>query len=175
MFRKATQADIDAIAALYERIHDEEEAGRSSTGWQRGVYPVRAVAEEAAALGDMFVWEEEGRLLACGRLNREQVDGAYEMVDWQYPAAPEQVMVLHTLVVDPVEKGRGLGSRFVQFYEDYARQQGCPCLRLDTNERNLRARALYARHGYREAATVPCVFNSIPGVGLVCMEKWLEL
>ncbi len=175
MFRKATEADIDAIAALYERIHDEEEAGRSSTGWQRGVYPVRAVAEEAVALGDMFLLEEDGQLLACGRLNREQVDGAYEQVDWQHPAAPEQVMVLHTLVVDPAAKGRGLGSRFVAFYEDYARKQGCPCLRLDTNEKNHRARALYARHGYRETAIVPCVFNNIPGVGLVCMEKWLEL
>lgn len=172
MFRKATADDIDAIAAIYQRIHAEEEAGRSSTGWLRDVYPVRATAEQAVALGDMFVDEREDGILACGRINREQVD-VYADVPWQYEAGEEQVMVLHTLVVDPAAKGKGLGSAFVGFYEQYARDNGCPCLRIDTNQRNLRARALYARLGYREAAIMPCEFNGIPGVGLVCLEKWL--
>lgn len=172
MFRKATADDIDAIAAIYQRIHAEEEAGRSSTGWLRDVYPVRATAEQAVALGDMFVDEREAGILACGRINREQVD-VYADVPWQYEAGEEQVMVLHTLVVDPAAKGKGLGSAFVSFYEQYARDNGCPCLRIDTNQRNLRARALYARLGYREAAIMPCEFNGIPGVGLVCLEKWL--
>ena len=172
MFRKATADDIDAIAAIYQRIHAEEEAGRSSTGWLRDVYPVRATAEQAVAQRDMFVDEREAGILACGRINREQVD-VYADVPWQYEAGEEQVMVLHTLVVDPAAKGKGLGSAFVSFYEQYARDNGCPCLRIDTNQRNLRARALYARLGYREAAIMPCEFNGIPGVGLVCLEKWL--
>ncbi len=172
MFRKATADDIDAIAAIYQRIHAEEEAGRSSTGWLRDVYPVRATAEQAVALGDMFVDEREAGILACGRINREQVD-VYADVPWQYEAGEEQVMALHTLVVDPAAKGKGLGSAFVSFYEQYARDNGCPCLRIDTNQRNLRARALYARLGYREAAIMPCEFNGIPGVSLVCLEKWL--
>lgn len=173
MFRKATAADIDAIAALYERIHTEEEAGRCSTGWLRGVYPTGQTARTAVALGDMFVDEREGAILACGRINREQVD-VYAHVPWRCEAAPEQVMVLHTLVVEPAAKGKGLGSAFVAFYEEYAMKNDCPCLRIDTNERNLRARALYKRLGYREAAVMPCQFNGIPGVGLVCLEKWLS-
>ena len=172
MFRKATEADIDAIAAIYDHIHTEEESGRGSTGWLRGVYPTRRTAERAVALGDMFVDEREGRILSCGRINREQVE-VYARVPWRYEAGAEQVMVLHTLVVEPAAKGQGLGAAFAAFYERYAREQGCPCLRIDTNERNVRARALYARLGYREAGVVPCEFNGIPGVGLVCLEKWL--
>lgn len=172
MFRKATAADIDKIAALYEKIYGEEEAGRSSTGWLRGVYPTRQTAQAAVALGDMFVDERDGCILSCGRINREQVD-VYAQVPWQQEAGAEEVMVLHTLVVDPAVKGKGLGSVFVDFYEKYALENGCPCLRIDTNERNLRARALYKRLGYREAAIMPCEFNGIPGVGLVCLEKWL--
>ena len=42
---------------------------------------------------------------------------------------------------------------------------------MDTNEKNAAARRLYARLGYREAGIVPCVFNGIKGVGLVCLEK----
>ena len=172
MFRKATEADVDRIAEIYGEIHTEEEAGRTTTGWQRAVYPTRKTAETAVALGDMFVEEDTGVLVACGRINQEQVD-VYAQVPWAHKADDSQVMVLHTLVVSPTAKGRGHGSRFVDFYERYALENGCPILRIDTNERNTAARALYKKLGYREAAVIPCVFNGIPGVGLVCLEKKL--
>ena len=170
MFRKATPNDIDAIAAIYAEIHTEEEAGRTTTGWQRAIYPTRKTAEDSVALGDMFVAEEDGSIVAAARINREQVD-VYAHVPWLYEAADDEVMVLHTLVVSPTVKGRGVGSAFVAFYEKYALENGCPILRMDTNERNTAARSLYKKLGYREAGVIPCVFNGIPGVGLVCLEK----
>lgn len=82
-------------------------------------------------------------------------------------------MVLHTLTVDPDLSGRGIGRAFAQFYEDCARQAGCIVLRIDTNERNIAARHLYASLGYREADIVPCDFNRIPKIHLVLLEKKL--
>ena len=61
----------------------------------------------------------------------------------------------------------------MQFYEDYALSHGCRYLRMDTNERNSRARAMYVKLGYKEIGIVPTVFNGIPGVGLVLLEKAL--
>lgn len=173
MFRKAKESDIDAIAAIYEKLHDREEAGQGCTGWLRNVYPTRETAQNALALGDLFVEEENGAVVAAARINREQVP-EYADCSWADDAPPERVMVLHTLVVDPDAAGRGYGSRFVAFYEDYARQQGCPFLRMDTNARNLPARALYKKLGYREPGIVKCVFNGIPDVALVCLEKKLD-
>ena len=49
MIRKAVPGDIPAVAAIYERIHDREEAGAGTTGWKRGVYPTEATAREALA------------------------------------------------------------------------------------------------------------------------------
>jgi GNAT superfamily N-acetyltransferase len=86
-------------------------------------------------------------------------------------SADDEVMVLHTLVVDPKTKGRGYGTAFVRFYEQYAIDNNCHYLRMDTNKINLSARRLYARLGYKEPGIVPCVFNGIPGVQLVCLEK----
>ena len=137
MFRQATLSDLEQIAAIYDHIHTEEEAGRATVGWVRGVYPTRQTALDAIQAGDMFVAEENGRL------------------------------------VDPQAKGRGYGSRFVDFYESYALEHGCRYLRMDTNERNASARALYRNLGYREVSIVPCAFNGIPGVQLVCLEKTL--
>ena len=81
---------------------------------------------------------------------------------------------LHTLVVDPAEKGRGCGTEFVNFYEEMGKATARPFLRMDTNEKNRAARALYHKLGYREAGIVPCEFNGICGVGLVCLEKTLD-
>ena len=44
---------------------------------------------------------------------------------------------------------------------------------MDTNERNLAARALYHKLGYTEVDILPTVFNGISGVNLVLLEKYL--
>lgn len=171
MFRAAAAQDIPAVAQIYaDIIAREGETPR--TGWLPGVYPTGDTAAAALARGELFVYEEEGAVLAAGILNQTQVD-VYSLGHWQYPAPPEEVMVLHTLVVSPAASGRGLGRRFVGFYEDYARTHGCTVARLDTNAINLPARALYGGLGYREAGVVPCDFNGIPGVSLVLLEKKL--
>ena len=175
MIRKATSSDIPAIAAIYEAIHDLEARGEMTIGWQRGVYPTAQTAAAAIEAGDMFVEEDGGRVVASGRINRQQMP-AYAKVSWRFEAPDDQVMVLHTLTVDPALGGRGYARAFLEFYEDCARRSGCTALRIDTNARNAVARAMYARHGYIESGVIPCEFNGIPGVQLVCMEKkpWAE-
>ena len=83
-------------------------------------------------------------------------------------------MVLHTLTVDPLCFGQGYARRFLDFYEAYALENSCPVLRIDTNAKNAVARKMYARRGYLESGVIPTVFNGIPDVMLVCMEKRLE-
>ena len=80
-------------------------------------------------------------------------------------------MVLHTLTVSPKAAKQGIGRAFVAFYEEYARENGCTVLRIDTNAKNTVARSFYQKLGFREAGIVPCVFNGIPGVNLVLLEK----
>lgn len=172
MFRKATPSDLDAISAIYERIHDEEESGRVTIGWARNVYPTRATAKQSIQTGDMFVAEEDGQVVAAAKINREQVP-EYCNARWTQDAPEDEVMVLHTLVVSPDRKQNGVGRRFVAFYEEYALANGCRYLRMDTNQRNAIARAMYRKLGYDEVGIVPCVFNGIDGVQLVCLEKTL--
>ena len=63
---------------------------------------------------------------------------------------------------------------FIRFYEDYALQHGCTELRIDTNERNMAARAMYSKYGYQEIDIVPTTFNGIAGVNLVLLEKQIQ-
>ena len=173
MFRKATIHDIDEITALYMDVHTEEEAGRMSTGWIRSIYPTRETVEAMIASDELFVKVVDDEIVAVGRINQEQVD-VYANVDWEYKVPDEEVMVLHTLAVLPKRQGKGYARSFCQFYEEYSLENGCQYLRIDTNEKNKRARALYKSIGYKEAGIVPCIFNGIEGVPLVCLEKRVE-
>lgn len=170
MIRKAAKADIPSIAAIYSEIHTMEESGAATIGWIRDVYPTAATAEAALCRGDLFVEEADGNIVGAAIINQQQVD-VYKDAPWQYPAKDEEVMVLHTLVISPKERGKGYGQKFVAYYEEYARQRGCRYLRMDTNARNVNARALYQKLGYAEIGIVPCVFNGISGVNLVLLEK----
>ena len=171
--RRAVTNDIDTVSDIYARIHTAEENGEAVIGWQRGVYPERETALAALMRDDLFVMEDGGRLVGAGVINQIQVD-VYSQGSWKHPAKPSEVMVLHTLVIDPEMQGKGYGTRFVRFYEDYALAQGCPYLRIDTNERNAAARRLYQRLGYAEIGVVPCVFNGLKDVNLVLIEKCLN-
>lgn len=172
--RKATAADIANVSDIYKRIHDEEESGRVRIGWVRGIYPEKETAEAALQRGDLFVEEADGRTVGTAIINQIQVD-VYGQAEWKYHAPAEQIMVLHTLVIDPGVKGKGYGTAFVNYYEQYALDHGCRYLRMDTNEINTRARAFYKASGYEEAGIRPCVFNGMSDVRLVMLEKRIDI
>lgn len=172
MFRKALSSDPDAVCAIYDAIHDAEQTGRTATGWVRNIYPTRATAQLGIQCGDLFVLEHKDRIVAVARINQIQGE-EYKKACWSVDIDKCKVMSLHTLAVHPEHSECGFGTRFVAFYENYAAQHGCTCLRLDTNLRNTAARALYKKLGYTETSVVPCIFNGIDGVQLVCLEKLL--
>ena len=170
MIRKAVSADIKSVGQIYKNIHELERRGETSTGWLYGIYPVEETAEKALLRGDLFVYEEDGKILASAIINQIQVD-TYADCEWKYDAEDSEVMVLHTLTVEPSAFKRGIGKKFVGFYESYARENGCTVLRMDTNAKNLVARSFYKKAGYIESGCIPCVFNGIPDVKLIMLEK----
>ncbi len=172
IFRKACEKDLDTITEIYEDIHTAEEAGRAVIGWDRAVYPTRKTAEQSLRRDDLFVAEEAGQVIGAAIINQQQVD-VYADAAWRYEAPPKEVMVLHTLVISPKATGKGVGSAFVDFYERCALEKKCRYLRMDTNEKNTAARALYKKLGYEERGVTDCVFNGLKDVRLIYLEKKL--
>lgn len=172
MIRKAQIGDIDSIAEIYSRIHDGEEKGLSSVGWIRNIYPVRQTASDAIGRGDMYVIEHEGVVAGSAIINKIQLEG-YFTANWKYKAEKDEVLVLHTLAIDPLFGARGLGTAFVNFYEQMAREGGCKVLRIDTQTKNKCARALYKKLGFIESDYIVCDFFGIDSVKLVLLEKKL--
>ena len=173
LFRKATEEDLHAVSRIYEAVHTAEESGKITTGWVRNVYPTDETAKEALQRCDLFVGTDDNLIVGTAIINKQQTD-AYKNGHWNYEVSDQEIMVLHTLVIDPVLSGKGYGKSFVEFYESYALSQRCHYLRMDTQAKNENARAMYKKLGYTEIGIVPCVFNGIEGVQLVLLEKKLE-
>lgn len=171
MIRRARAEDVDAAARIYEALLDREEAGQGATNWKRGVYPTRETARRAMEAGWLYVREDgAGGVCASMILNHEQPP-CYLGADWRVPAAPENVLVLHTLCVDPSCAGRGIGREMVRFALSRARETGMRAVRLDTYEGNAPARALYAGLGFRLAGRADVLHEGVIPETLVLFEK----
>ncbi len=172
MIRKATSSDLDAVVHIYDEIHHAEEIGVVTVGWKRNVYPTKATAIDALKRDDLFVLEEKGSIRGSGIINAIQAD-AYAKALWEHDVAPDKVCVLHTLSILPHESKKGYGTQFIEYYETYAKKTGCIELRIDTNEKNMIARHMYHKLGFKEIAIVPTNFNGMPQINLVLLEKYL--
>ena len=171
MIRRARAEDVDATARIYEALMDREEAGQGATNWKRDVYPTRETARRAQEAGWLYVKEDgAGCICASMILNHEQPP-CYRDADWQVTAAPENVLVLHTLCVDPACAGRGIGREMVRFALSHARETGMRAVRLDTYEGNAPARALYAGLGFRLAGRADVLHEGVIPETLVLFEK----
>lgn len=171
--RKATKDDIDRIVGIYNEIHEAEERGKMHIGWQRDVYPTRETAEKALQRGDLFACIMDGKVCASAIINQEQLD-SYAEVEWGIKADNAEVMVLHTLTVSPSCGKRGIGHKFVLFYEEYACQSHCRVLRMDTQAQNVVARKMYAKMGFKEVGIIHCPFQGIQSIQLVLLEKAVQ-
>ncbi|MGW2671710.1 GNAT family N-acetyltransferase [Streptomyces sp. NPDC001272] len=99
--------------------------------------------------GNFVVGRLDGRPLACGGI---------VLLD---PATAE----LTRIYVDSSARGTGGGAALLAALEEEARAMGAERMRLDTRTDLVEARALYARHGYRE---IPA-YNSGPYA-----QHWFE-
>ena len=158
MIRLATPADIDNIAASYEELLIHEEQTTSYSRWKRGVYPSRAVPESKIAAGSMYVLEDNGEFCASVVLNQLQAP-EYAAVEWLYPAADHEVLVIHTLCVPPSKSGRGYAKQLLAFARQLALEWGCTVIRMDTHVANTPAQQLYLKHGYRISGRSEVLLN----------------
>ena len=173
MIRLARDTDLDSITQIYEEILDQEDTRPASyTNWQRGRYPTRDTAHQALKEGTLWVLEEEGAVCGCVNLNGIQLP-EYSQIPWSISAAPDEVGVIHTLVIRPRLSGQGLARKLVDFCEAELRRQGKRVVRLDTYEGNHPASAMYPRLGYRFAGATEFFFQNLIHEVLNCYEKAL--
>ena len=128
--RRAGPGDVAALTDLKRRAYAKYVA-------RIGAEPQPMVADYAAMLDDHDLWlidRPDGPGLLAALVLRPE------------PAS----LLVWSIAVAPDAQGRGLGRALLAFAEAEAARQGCPAIRLFTNERFTENLALYRKLGYRE-------------------------
>lgn len=100
----------------------------------------------------MYVYEENGIVLGSVILDGQQPE-EYRKIEWPSNAPDEKVTVIHLLMVRPSAAGKGIGSLIVNDAMEFAKQQACVAVRLDTGEQNVPAASLYKKLGFHLVST----------------------
>ena len=155
---KGTINDIDELEVLYDDLNDYLEAGLNYPGWIKGIYPVRETAVAGINAENLFVQRVDGVIAGSVILNHEP-EKAYDEVVWGIKDDYKDIIVIHTLVVNPKFMQRQVACELMQFAHEYAVEQKIKSIRLDVSVHNIPAIALYEKLGYKYIGTVDLGLN----------------
>lgn len=151
--RLGEEKDIEALAHLYDDIHDYLVTTYNYPGWKKGVYPTRQDAVDGINEKCLFVVTENNEIIGSMIL-RHKPEPAYLKVSWQAALDYKKVLVIYTFVVKPKKLKQGIGKRMLEFVEQYGLDTKMKALRLDVYENNIPAIRLYEKCGYQYIDTV---------------------
>ena len=142
--RKAVEADVEAVARLYDQARTALKAAGVDQ-WQDG-YPngSDALADIRADRG--YVLTQDGRVVgfACLAFGREPTYDVIEQGGWLGQGA---YGYLHRVAVDPGVKGRGAAGLFFDELKRQARERGVGVIRGDTHRDNRPMQRVMAKNG----------------------------
>jgi len=139
--RGATLDDLDALLALESRFPGDRLSRRQ--------FRHHLTSPNAA----LRVWDEGG-VRACMLLLRH---------------ARRRAARLYSLIVDPAQRGRGLGQALLAEAESLAASWGCDAVRLEVREDNKAALSLYERRGYRTVDRRAGYYED--GCAALCLQR----
>lgn len=143
--RAAAAADLPALGrlgALLLRLHHEFDPARFIPS------PPRVEDAYAAFLGAQL--EEPDAVVLVAERDGRVLGYAYAVLEGNdYMALRGPAGVLHDIVVDPAQRGRGVGRILLDAMVAVLESRGAPQVVLSTAERNESAQRLFARAGFR--------------------------
>lgn len=146
----ASAREAEAVGSLYDLVNDyfEKHENYCYPNWQKGKYPILEDARRAFNNQTLYILKAEGVIVGSMIINHSQ-HPEYRKIPWTLQVPDESVMTMHTVVVDPEYRGRGLGEKLVRFGIDFCKNFGAKTIRLDTHYKNIPARRLYEKCGFR--------------------------
>lgn len=143
-YRKPTLDEVFKIYRHYVRvIASMQENGIDQ--WDN-LYPNSADIAADIANGDMWVGEEDGKILITFAVNND-CEEEYDSCPWVYPDDP--FIVVHRLAVNPKFRRQGVAKNAMEFVEREAKEKGIRTIRLDTFCKNTAGAKLYESLGFK--------------------------
>ena len=159
-FQKASVTDFHMVRKFYWNVIDDihrNNVKNENLGWKKGVYPSDSYIQSSLIKGELYTLTEKNLLYACVILNREHNEG-YHNCAWSIDCDPNDVLIPHTLAVDPALQGKGIGKIVVENIRKIAKKEQKRAIRLDVLGACKAAEYLYLSCGFQfvEAKIMYC-------------------
>jgi ribosomal protein S18 acetylase RimI-like enzyme len=142
MIRIARMDDLDKIMNIVnETIEDLNTEGNYQ--WSTD-YPLRENFEEDIKSASLYIYEQDGEVASFMCINKKQ-DDAYNNVNWSKDG---DAIVIHRFAVKRSFQKKGIGSKMIEFTENFAKNKNIRYLKVDTNSQNTRMNKLFIRLGF---------------------------
>ncbi|MFZ3125012.1 MAG: GNAT family N-acetyltransferase [Acidovorax sp.] len=138
ILRKATEADLEDVLALYEGIEDSPQQVLS-------IEDARAMLAQFARYPQYHLW------VACDAAQGGAVVGSYALLvmhNLAHRGAPSAIA--EDVVVAPGRQGQGIGRHMMAHAVQQAREAGCYKLAVSSNARRTAAHAFYESLGFAQ-------------------------
>jgi RimJ/RimL family protein N-acetyltransferase len=164
---------VEATANILEEINDIYLQCRERL-FENGIlqwddqYPNKDYFRGCIENGDLFVLMENRELIGHVVLNEWESE-EWKIISWE----ESKPLVIHSLMINPLLQGKGIGTDFVKLCEEFAIVKGYKSIRLDAFSGNEKAIHLYHKLGYKKRGSV--FFTSKPEghQEYICFEKRL--
>lgn len=109
-------------------------------------YPSPDIIIEDIKAGTLYVFEEGKRVTGTITIdNNEPLE--YKGISWRNEGP---AYTFHRLAVNPLERGKGIASRLINFAEKIALENNIAYIKVDTYSLNVKAQGLFLKKGYRK-------------------------
>ena len=139
MVRRARVDELDLIMGIYEEARVFMAANGNAGQWSGG-YPGRELVTEDLEKGQLYVYEEDGRIGAVFVFFVGEEPNYGEIRDGKW-LDDEPYGTLHRIAV--VVKGRGIASKCLKWCFEQ-----CGNMRGDTHEKNKSMQRLFDKNGF---------------------------
>lgn len=147
--RKAEFTDLPQILKIYEDAREfMRQTGNPNQWWD--YHPAESILREDIPKGQLYVWEEDGKLLASFAYI-PGIDPTYLQIDGPGWLNEEPYGVIHRIAV--AQRGQGLIARIFDWALDR-----CPNLRIDTHVDNQPMRRALEKYGFQYCGIIH-IFN----------------
>lgn len=160
---KGTMDDLNKIVEMYI-IARRDLKENDIHQWDYNDPSIQMLQRDIKA-GNLYVARKGDKILGSVVLD-ENEEPEHEDIDWNVKEG--KALYLHRLVVHLDYQGEGTGKVLMTFAEQFAKDHGYSCIRLDAYQENEVARGLYEQFGYEKAGKVYFPRRDVP---FFCYEK----
>tara|TARA_B100001057_G_C22689073_1_gene887008 strand:- start:409 stop:912 length:504 start_codon:yes stop_codon:yes gene_type:complete len=164
--RLAKNDDIKRIVEIANACADHM-ISKGIFQWDKD-YPNKETFKTDLDKGTLFTIEDKHEILGCICISLN-IDEFYKSVKWI--TETNKNVYVHRLAIHPQYQGRGLALKLMDYANEFAIQNNCESIRLDTFSGNPRNNKFYTLQGYTKIGEI--YFRNQSEMPFNCYEKIL--